>query len=187
METNRVKIRIYDTQFAHGTALGSGDLKIFPDNFIWTRSNDSSFSNLCFVTESCFHEINGIRELNKIALLIEPISIDSTHYSMARNPEFQKKFDFILTHNQQLIDTNPEKFIFYPFMGCWIKLEDRKVYEKTKDLSIVASDKRMTLGHKLRHEVIAKYKNKIDGLFGNGYQFVQNKIEGLKDATRIQT
>lgn len=182
MEANRVRIRIYDTQFAHGTALGSGDLKIYPDKFTWTRSNDSSFPNLCFVSESCFGEINGIRELNKIGLLIEPVSIDSTHYSIARNPEFQKKFDFILTHSQNLINLNPEKFVFYPFMGCWIKLEDRCVYEKTKDISIVASDKNITAGHKLRHEVIRRYRPYFKGsVFGRGYSPVDYKLEALKD------
>jgi hypothetical protein len=48
-------------------------------------------------------------------------------------------------------------------------------------LSIIASSKNQSVGHKLRHEVISKYRKQIDGIFGNGYQFIQNKIIGLKD------
>ncbi len=188
MDANKyVKIKIYDKQFSHGTALGSGDLKIYPEHFIWTRDDDSDFSDVCFVTESMFRNINSIKEKHKIALILEPRSIDSHAYDIASSKEFQEKFDFILTHNQELIDTNPEKMVFYPFIGCWIELADRMVYKKSKNISIIASQKRITNGHKLRHEVIAKYRSHIEGVFGrgiagsNGYNQISSKLEALKD------
>lgn len=182
METNRVKLRIYDSQFAHGTALGSGDLKLYPDKFIWTRQGDSEFKDLCVVSESYFHLLDGIKEKRKIGLIIEPMSIDSRYYEIARTTEFQNKFDFIFTHNQNLIDSNPAKFIFYPFIGCWIELEDRKIHNKSKNLSIIASNKRTTVGHKMRHDVINRYRNNFEGaVFGRGYSPVDYKLEALKD------
>lgn len=182
METNRVKLKVYDNQFAHGTTLGSGDLKILPDEFVWTRGDDATNKGICVVTESFFNQVQSIRVTHKIGLLIEPISIDRTYYAMVRNPEFQKHFDFILTHNQSLIELNPEKFKFYPFMGCWIHPDDKQVYTKTKDLSIIASDKQMTAGHKLRHEVIRRFRPMFKGaVFGRGSNPIDYKLEALKD------
>jgi hypothetical protein len=175
------RLKIYDTQFAHGTALGSGDLKIYPTDFVWTRGNDANVGSICVVSESCFDQVKSIRELHKVGLIIEPVSISGKPYAQARRPEFNSQFDFILTHNQALIDTNPDKFVFYPFIGCWIEQADRNVYPKSKNISIVASDKRITQWHNLRHEVIAKYRHRIDGIFGRGYNFVQYKLDALRD------
>lgn len=172
------KIRIYDTQFAHGTALGSGDLKIHPREFFWTRQNDSTRPDIAIITESCFHEIDSIQAKHKVGLIIEPQSIETEPYQRARNAQFVNKFDFIFTHSQSLIDTNPEKFKFYPFMGCWIEHADRKVHEKTRMTSIIASSKTQTFGHKLRHEAVSRFRNKMS-VYGRGYRAVDYKLEAL--------
>lgn len=172
------KLRIYDTQFAHGTALGSGDLKIHPTEFFWTRQDDSSFPNIAVITESMFHEVNSIHAKHKVGLIIEPASISTEPYQRARNKEFQNKFDFIFTHNQMLINSNPEKFKFYPFMGCWIEKNERRIHEKTRNVSIIASAKRETVGHNLRHEAIAALRGKMS-VYGRGYRTVASKLEAL--------
>lgn len=172
------KIRIYDTQFAHGTALGSGDLKIHPREFFWTRQNDSTRPDIAVITESCFHEIDSIQAKHKVGLIIEPQSIETEPYQRARNAQFVNKFDFIFTHSQSLIDTNPEKFKFYPFMGCWIEHADRKIHDKTKMTSIIASAKTQTFGHRLRHDVVSRLRGKID-VYGRGYRAVESKLEAL--------
>jgi hypothetical protein len=38
----------------------------------------------------------------------------------------------------------------------------------------------MTYGHNLRHIIINKYKDSLD-VYGGGYNFIENKIIGLKD------
>jgi len=173
-----LKLRIYDTQFAHGTALGSGDLKIHPREFFWTRHNDSTRPDIAVITESCFHEVDLIQAKHKVGLIIEPQSIETEPYQRARNAQFVNKFDFIFTHSQSLIETNPEKFKFYPFMGCWIEHADRKIHDKTKMTSIIASAKTQTFGHRLRHEVVGKLRGKVD-VYGRGYRAVDSKLEAL--------
>jgi hypothetical protein len=177
----RRKLRIFDTQFAHGTALGSGDLPIHPTEFFWTRQDDSDFPEIAVISESCFHEVDNISAKHKVGLIIEPQSIETEPYQRARNEQFVNKFDFIFTHSQSLINTNPSKFKFYPFMGCWIKPEDRKIHEKTSMTSIIASSKAQTFGHQLRHEAISRYgmSHKFMSVYGRGYRPVDYKLEAL--------
>jgi len=172
------KIRIYDTQFAHGMALGSGDLKIHPREFFWTRQNDATRPDIAVISESCFHEVDSIPARHKVGLIIEPQSIETEPYQRARNPAFVSKFDFIFTHSQSLIDTNPEKFKFYPFMGCWIEQADRMIHVKSRMTSIIASAKTQTFGHRLRHEAVSKFRNKMS-IYGRGYRAVASKLEAL--------
>jgi len=58
----------------------------------------------------------------------------------------------------------------------WIK--ERTICKKNKLVSIIASNKNYTTGHKLRHEIINKYKNKIE-IFGSCYKRIETKDEGI--------
>ena len=71
-------------------------------------------------------------------------------------------------------------FEFVPFGCCWISPEDQKIYNKTKNLSIISSNKTSTDGHRLRHEIISKYKDSMD-VYGRNYNPIEFKIDGLKD------
>lgn len=175
------KLRIYDTQFAHGTALGCGDLKVHPKEFSWTRKDDADIADIAVVSESCFHLLDRVKERHKVGLIIEPPAISPGPYRMAADKSFQDKFDVILTHNQSLIDSNPDKFAFYPFMGCWIEPDHWAVYanEKDRNASIVASDKTVTEGHRLRHAAISAHRGMMD-VFGRGYNPIPYKLEALQ-------
>ena len=67
-----------------------------------------------------------------------------------------------------------------PFGCCWIKPEDQKIYNKTKNISIISSNKKQTIGHNLRHEVIGKLKEKMD-VYGRGYNPIDYKLTGLEN------
>lgn len=176
------RIKIYDTQFAHTHpgSLGAGDLKFQPTSFSWYRGDDI-ISDFCVVTEDSFHLLPLIKEKIKIALLVESPESNPYIYEWIKKSENNEKFQYVLTLNQDLVDSNPHKFKFYFFGGCWINENDRLIHTKTKNISIVASKKTHTSGHKLRHIVISSYRDKIEGIFGGGYKFVENKIEALKD------
>lgn len=178
-EMEKQTIKIYDTQFAHGASLGCGDLGLPPKFFNWYRGNDK-IGDIAFITESMFHMVDSFPEPRKIGLIIEPPQVIQTSYNLARQPDFYNKFEFIFTYNKELINMNPEKFKFYPFGGCWIYPHDRLVHPKDRGISIIASGKRDTVGHKLRHEVIERFKDRIHGVYGRGYHQIGNKIEVLK-------
>ncbi len=170
-------IKIADTQFAHGTSLGSGDLKIHPKYFSWYRGNEKH-NDMIVITESCFHLTDNYRETTKIAWLLEPPSISPDSYKWIL--QNHHKFSYILTHQKWLIERLGEKALWYSFGGCWLYPEQQQIYPKSKGISIIASSKKQTEGHKLRHEVIEKFRDRID-VYGNGYKFVESKLEALRD------
>jgi len=112
-----------------------------------------------------------------IAWLLESPDITSqSHKWIEYN---NNKFDYVLTHNKELLNRG-ENFKFSATGGCWIKPEDQKIYDKSKLLSIIASAKRSTYGHLLRHECINKYRSKFD-IYGREYNPVDYKLDALKD------
>lgn len=111
----------------------------------------------------------------KIFIQIEPPEINNLELLI----KIQKKFDLILTWNEEVLGkcSNAK---FFVFGTCWIDKKDQKIYKKSKDLSIISSDKHFLEGHRLRHEIIAKFENKMD-VFGRGYKFIENKSTALAD------
>lgn len=170
----KLKINLVDKSFIQcGPSCGTGQTGIAPNYIEWC----TNYNTLITVyTDQCLEMPLSNSKYN-IAWLIESVTISPNLYS---DPTKYNKFDYVLTHDKKLLNIS-DKFIFVPVGGHWIYESDCKIHDKNKMLSIIASSKNQSIGHKLRHEVIAKYKNKIDGIFGNGYKFIQNKIEGLKD------
>lgn len=177
-----LKIKIIDKQFAHApNSFGCGDLKnIFPKDFQWYRGMDN-INDIVVITENSFTEVDSCREKIKVLLILEPPSINPEFYKFISLPQNYLKFNFILTYSDDLVNLNKDKFIPYYFGGCWIYPNNWKIYKKTKNISVIASQKRITEGHKLRHLAIEKFKNKIDGVFGRGYEILDYKLDGLKD------
>jgi len=166
-------INLIDSNFAHsklGYSVDFHDTNIFK----WNRKNiDLSLPTVFtdnMITSSVYNH-------NSYAWLLEPISINPNLYHRIRlvNNNFKKVF----THEKTLLDLN-QNFEFVPTGGCWIEDEDKGIHKKTKNISIISSDKKQTYGHKLRHEIIKNFSNKID-LYGNGYNPIDKKIYGLKD------
>lgn len=111
-----------------------------------------------------------------VLVQIEPPSITDLPNKIPSNC---KEFDLILTWYNKIIESCENTFLF-PFGSCWINESDRIIHSKTKNISIIASSKRMTEGHKMRHDIINNYSSIMD-VYGRGYNFIENKIEGLKE------
>ncbi len=171
-----ISVNLIDKQFPHGTSLGSGDLKIYPKNLTWDRTCKSNSKHV-FITEDSFASYDFYKNPMPVSWIIEPPLINKEAYRFAKKNE--SKFAFILSHNKDFLATISNG-LYYPFGGCWIEEADRKVYPKTKLISIIASGKKETIGHRLRHEVIAKFGGQID-VFGHGYNPIDSKLEALKD------
>ena len=168
------KIKILDGSFSHSELKYCSDFQT-SDLFEWDR-NIIGNEEVLVVTDN-FLTSNLPPSKNKIAWLIEPICVAPQHYEYVKNNLM--KFDYILTHEKTLLDLG-YNIKLIPFGCCWIPKEEQGVYDKSKNISIISSNKTFTDGHKLRHEVIQKFGNKMD-VFGRGYTPVEFKIEGLKD------
>jgi hypothetical protein len=166
------KIKIVDTNFAH--AKYSTDYQ--ESKYIeWDRSVVNFNDKLVIYTDQYLQY--AIKNKINIAWLMEPEEINSQAYKWIVNHNYI--FKFVITHDKKLIDRK-ENYFFVPPCGCWISPQDQKIYNKNKNVSIIASGKNWTIGHNLRHESIAKFKDKID-VYGRGYNPVEYKLTALKD------
>jgi len=83
----------------------------------------------------------------------------------------------IFTHDQRLLALG-DKYKWVPAQGFWIK--EPKIYEKSKMISMIASNKNMCEGHRLRLEWVDKIGDQVD-LYGRGFNEIADKEEGLCD------
>lgn len=168
------KIKIVDSLFAH--AKYSTDYQI-SENIIWDRSPYTSNDLVVVFTDHTLKKVDPNIK-TKIAWLLESTEITKSAYEWIKYNN--DKFDHVLTYHKEFLDRG-ENFLFNPIGGCWINPEDQQIYKKTENISTISSNKRITYGHNLRHDVIRKYgSTKID-IFGRGYNQIDYKLKGLKD------
>jgi hypothetical protein len=99
--------------------------------------------------------------------------------------EIAESYDILFTSEKSMIGKHPN--IRYCLNGSnlpWIK--EQEIYEKTKLVSLIASPKKATFGHTLRHIFAEKYKDKVDlygGVMGSSRigKTIWDKLEALKD------
>ncbi len=131
---------------------------------------------------------------NTILITGEPPSVKKY------NPEFLNQFSAIITchkkikHNNVIIDQQAlpwrvgTKFISLlktserKYSKSYNELKKIKNIEKTKNLSVIISDKKSTKGHKLRYEFAEKlkkyFKDKID-IYGTGINPIPDKWDAI--------
>lgn len=126
--------------------------------------------------------VNRIKSFSKIAAkvlwLLEPEAIEPELYGLVQKRKLH--YDFIASHKSHLSPHN-ENVNIYPCTPSWISKDDRKVYEKSKNISMIASTKIMCNGHAYRQEIAEKLSHFVD-LYGNGRKNkLDYKLDGLKD------
>jgi len=101
--------------------------------------------------------------------LVESIAKDYNQYF--------EVFENIFTHDQELLQLD-DRFKWVPAQGFWIK--EPRVYDKSKLVSMISSNKNMFSGHIERLVWVEMLKDKVD-LYGRGFREIQDKEEGLCD------
>lgn len=175
-----INISLRDDCFSHAYSCGNGDLKILSKYINWDRDN---IHNICFHTDNYISRHVEKNNSINVAWIIEPKSISEHLYNIKFTD--WNKFDYVLSHNKEFINllynSCGVQSYWYAFGGCWIYEEDRKVYDKTKNLSVICSDKRTTVGHKLRHKIINMYKSHFSDISGRGYNTIHYKLQSLRE------
>lgn len=166
------KIRIFDTMFSHGDYLSIN----YTPMFEWDRKSQAT--DMAFYTDTSLDvsmRTQFIKE--KIAWLVESPLVEPKAYEWIRR--WHGNFDKILTFDKQLLRIN-SKFMFVPYGTTWIRDNKRKINEKFKLCSIVASGKKNLVGQKLRHDVVSRWGDKID-VYGREYCPIPFKSMALAD------
>lgn len=173
---SKINLKIFDKQFSHAEFCSYNNQSKY---ITWDRSENINENDIVIFTDSCLDKINEFNNKNftKIGWLLEPPAIISHSYDyIIKN---HNKFDYVFTHQDFLLSLS-NKFKLVPPWCTWIKPENQKIFEKEKNLSIIASNKKDTYGQKLRHQMIERLNNKTDlDIFGTGYNFIEEKSIGL--------
>ena len=176
-----ITVSLKDESFRGGYSSNNGILPVYSKYFKYDR--DNIHPTVIYTEDHIIAStVDQYPNHNNIAWLVDTKAIRSDAYNiLLQNID---KYNYILTHDLSIINqinVNKTKALFSIVGGCWIEETDRKIYNKTKNLSIIASWKNFTEGHKLRHSLIKNYKDLFNGVYGNGYCFIENKIQALKD------
>lgn len=93
-----------------------------------------------------------------------------------------QRVDLLLTWEPTLLHLPYAKFCPVTDSSQWegCTAEAFKVYDKTKLVSAISSNKAMVPGHQVRLNFINAIRDKVD-LYGRGFKDIQNKLEGLQD------
>lgn len=176
------KVTLFDNSFSHAFSRNNGDIKILSKNILFDRNQ---IHDIIFYTDTFLKNnyVLNFKGKKNIAWILEPRSIDDhTYEQVIKNLHL---YDYVISHDKFFIANvnylNPKKGLLCDVGGSWIEEKDWKIYKKTKNLSIIASNKRITYGHNLRHDIILKYENLIDSILGRGYKPINYKLEGLSD------
>jgi hypothetical protein len=126
--------------------------------------------------------VNNIKKINsdkrKVLWLYEPRAIIPDIYDIVSRRNLS--YTAIFSHCENLNSLN-KIVLIQPFFPSWIEKNNQLIYEKTKNISMIASKKVMCSGHSYRQEIAEKIPKHFD-LFGHGRErSIDNKIEGLRD------
>ena len=90
---------------------------------------------------------------------------------------YVRVYDAIFTHNSELVALH-KKFKFAPLYGSWIT--EPQLYEKSKLVSMICSNKVMCQGHQHRLSWAQRLQGSVD-FYGRGFNEIHSKEEGLID------
>ncbi len=161
---------------------------ISPTKLRWVRDGAEKVTTVAVFTD---HKLNATSYARrKIAWLVESPEVVPQIYD--QDDGFYGRFETVLTFKRTLLDRGG-KFLWMPFGSTHLRAEDiepadaAKATPKTKALSMIASKKLFTGGHKLRCDIAdaASGTWAEDGivvdLFGKGREHqLQWKVDGLR-------
>lgn len=153
---DKPKFTIADGEFlpyGKSESLGGDNVGVGPTYFDWEAADPKTAR---FVTDRYIKDARGT---GQVAWLSETFMLHPENYLEA----MKKPFDAVLTHNRYFAQNLG--WLWFPHGGSWIDFNLWGMHEKTKDVSLILSDKNSLPGHKLRHEVAKHFGDKLD-IFG---------------------
>ena len=145
-----------------------------PTEIEWIRKGSGlgleSFDGVTVFTDKDLNSpwVDKVDTKLKVAWLVECRSIHPFSYNQIL--KIEDKFDYIFTFDQQLLDRGP-KYVKNLIGTSRVSNEDAGIHDKSKLLSLIASNKTWTIGHKLRHIIAQNIKDKYPvDLWGTGYR-----------------
>ena len=169
------KIKLYDKIIPSVAMAMNNGRRCVKLPFEWYRGKE--YTEISAFTDFSLDEVDNCDSKYKIAILMESPSIFPNAYN--KMVSINNKFDLVFTFSKKLLNLG-ENYRRYYLSGTWIEEKDWGIYYKTKKVSMIASNKNTSMGHRLRHRIKERFGNQID-IYGTIENPIDNKIEGLKD------
>ena len=133
-----------------------------------------------YVSQRALDALNDTSGKPTYIWLLESKQIIPQYYQwIVDNYEFvTSRVDGIFSCDKELCAKYPK--ISYSLINAVPWVQDRKVHEKTKLVSMIASNKRMCEGHARRLQFVDKFRDKLD-FYGRGFNEISCKEDGLRD------
>jgi hypothetical protein len=175
----KTKFNLVGNAFTHRTGGNRGYSVHGKESKYIEWVNDPSVGRTFYVDDSLNLAFNDGIPGKKYAWLLESKFIKPGVFSSFQRNYFDylRVYDAIFTHSEELLALDP-KFKWAPAQGFWI--QEPKIYDKSKMISMIASNKQMTLGQKLRLKWVEMIGDQVD-LYGRGFNEIALKEEGLCD------
>jgi hypothetical protein len=175
-----LKVRLVDSTFSlwsKSASLRKENADVYPTHFKWTPGDDYTPGMPFFYTDNAILTGEDFGE-NAIAWLLEPRCLRPENYEAAKAKAHL--FKAVLSYDIEFLKGIPNGR-WYALGGSSISFDKWGVYPKAKDVCMFVSAKRTTEGHRLRHEIMEKFGDRID-CYGEGAgRPVKSKFEVLKD------
>ena len=133
-----------------------------------------------YVSQRALDALNDTSGKPTYIWLLESKQIIPQYYQwIIDNYEFvTSRVDGIFSCDKELCAKYPK--ISYSLINAVPWVQDRKVHEKTKLVSMIASNKKMCEGHARRLQFVDKFRDKLD-FYGRGFNEISCKEDGLRD------
>lgn len=156
----------------------------------WAKDNSSNISihidnGLFFQTDKTKKNYGWIAESS--AIIPEYINKILDNIDL-----YKQNFEYIFTHDRRIIERD-KSFFKFTLPNALPYIQNKKIYNKTKLISFIGSNKVYCSGHTFRQQMINKYQHVVDH-YGRGFGnkelpwiYQENNIEesgkliGLKD------
>lgn len=129
---------------------------------------------IVYSSQSAFTVVQSGVKCHVSILLLEPPAIKPMHYRILQFTG--KRYHRVLTHSSWLLE-RLRNSRFVPHGGTFLPNISVPSVQKSERISLIASAKRTTVGHKLRHRIAASLSTRAPDLklFGYGYNPVEDK------------
>ena len=133
-----------------------------------------------YVSQRALDALNDTSGKPTYIWLLESKQIIPQYYQwIIDNYEFvTSRVDGIFSCDKELCAKYPK--ISYSLINAVPWVQDRKVHEKTKLVSMIASNKRMCEGHAKRLQFVDKFRDKLD-FYGRGFNEISCNEDCLRD------
>ncbi|WOO39686.1 hypothetical protein [Rubellicoccus peritrichatus] len=134
--------------------------------------------HIAMYTDRSLEQVLSTSHQVKVAWLLESPQLMSKPYRALK--KLEKHFDRIFTFSESLLKRG-RPYQMCVGGGSWIADHDWSMHPKSRNISIIASTKKYLPGHKLRFAMVDRFRDSIDGLFGQAFEPVDRKIDGMRD------